>query len=78
MSTAKLDQLSEPGILSRMGGAANGGSSKTPQERRQLDEEHQGKDLDEPAASDPGSSGPGSSGGSQGSENPQPSRDRRD
>ena len=71
---ANLVQAWEPGLLSRMRGAANGGSAKSPEERERLDEEHQGKDLDKPA-------GVGDGAGSSGSktpELPEASRDRSD
>jgi hypothetical protein len=44
MTQHKLDQLWEPAVLSRIGGAAQGGSTKTPREREAMNREHEGRD----------------------------------
>lgn len=76
-NAAKLVQAWEPGLMCRMGGAANGGSAKTPEERERLDQEHQGKDLDKPAGANPGEGSPRSP-GSRTPDLPEPSRDGTD
>jgi hypothetical protein len=51
MTPPHLNRSHEPDLISRIGGAAQGGSAKTPQERKALDREHEEKqkDRDEPA-----------------------------
>ena len=48
MAQQGFDRLWEPSTLSRIGGGAQGGSTKTPRERAELDRQHEGRDLDRP------------------------------
>jgi hypothetical protein len=54
MAQNHLDRLSEPSTLARIGGAAQGGSAKTPRERENMNHTHEGRDkTDAPEASLP-------------------------
>lgn len=63
MSQPNLDRLHEPGSLSRIGGAAQGGSAKSKEEREALDREH-GQPTDDKASGAQEATGkPGTVGG---------------
>ena len=48
MTGPKPYPIHEPNILSRIGGAAQGGSSKPPREREALDKQHQEEQQESP------------------------------
>jgi hypothetical protein len=73
MNAPRWDATFEPGLLSRMGGGGNSGSSKTREERDAIDRENQGDDLDNPAGDDPRRRSPASP-DSPATENPDPNR----
>ena len=52
MAQQRLDQLWEHATLARIGGAAQGGSTKTPREQEAMDRKHEGRD-DQPAGALP-------------------------
>ena len=60
MNASNLGRSHEPDALSRIGGAAQGGSAKPKQERDKLDREH---GVDEDAPSGSGDSSQGTVGG---------------
>lgn len=49
MNASPLERSQAPDALSRIGGAAQGGSAKPPQERAELDREHEQRQEDKPA-----------------------------
>jgi hypothetical protein len=54
MTQEQLDQMWEPTALSRIGGGAQGGSTRTPREREEMNRKHPGRDdLDKPAGAVP-------------------------
>jgi len=63
MSIQNLTRMSEPGSMSMIGGAANGGSVKPKEEREKLDREHQHQQSESPAGAGSASSAGGSVGG---------------
>lgn len=44
MAQHHLDRLWEPSPLARIGGAAQGGSAKTPREQEKMNQTHEGRD----------------------------------
>ena len=44
MAQQNLDRLSDYGTLSRIGGGAQGGSTKTPREQEEMNRKHAGRD----------------------------------
>ena len=51
MSASPFDRLHQPDLLSRIGGAAQGGSAKPKKERERLDREHELERQEPPAGS---------------------------
>jgi hypothetical protein len=66
MTSSKLTTLHEPGALSRIGGAAQGGSAKPPQEREKEDRQHGLDQQENPAARSDANQAPASGAGSGG------------
>jgi hypothetical protein len=62
MSNSNLDRSTQPDALSRIGGAAQGGSAKPKEERDRLDREH-GEEVDEQPPTGAGGSSKGTVGG---------------
>jgi hypothetical protein len=53
MNASKLQTSSQPELLSRIGGAAQGGSTKSKDERESMEREQPGRDDTPPQAAEP-------------------------